>query len=96
MRIEDLIISFYLGQICGNDFDSMDASNQQDILVTTIGDFVVEPSLTIPMTIGMYSRWGSGKSTYMQRLMGKFYVIAIAALMNENTEDTKFKIFHSM
>lgn len=49
----------------------MDRASQQELLITTMADFLVESSLSIPMTVGIYSHWGNGKSTHTQRLMGK-------------------------
>lgn len=50
------------------EYERMDLATQQDILLSTLSKFLVEPSLSTPMTIGLYSRWGSGKSAYLQRL----------------------------
>ena len=62
---------FCLDNFAENDFEKMDRASQQELLITTMADFLVESSLSIPMTVGIYSHWGNGKSTYTQRLMGK-------------------------
>ena len=53
----------------GLDLEKQELPDQQDQFMTTVADFLIEPSLTIPMTAGLYSRWGSGKSVHVQRLL---------------------------
>ena len=51
----------------------MDSRNQQELILKTISEFLIEPVFKTPLTLGMYSKWGSGKSTQMHRLVGKQY-----------------------
>ncbi|XP_057312079.1 kinase D-interacting substrate of 220 kDa-like isoform X3 [Hydractinia symbiolongicarpus] len=52
-----------------NEFEKMDTTGQQELLLRTLGEFLVEPSLTIPLTVGLYSKWGVEKSNHLQRIM---------------------------
>ena len=41
-----------------------------EIYTSALADVLCEPSLTMPLTVGMYARWGSGKSFVLRRLQG--------------------------
>ena len=43
-----------------------------EIYTSALADVLCEPSLTMPLTVGMYARWGSGKSFVLRRLQGNF------------------------
>ncbi|XP_032231090.2 kinase D-interacting substrate of 220 kDa isoform X2 [Nematostella vectensis] len=39
-----------------------------DVYTSALADVLCEPSLSMPLTVGMYARWGSGKSFVLRRL----------------------------
>ncbi|XP_078369794.1 kinase D-interacting substrate of 220 kDa B-like isoform X5 [Oculina patagonica] len=39
-----------------------------EVYTSALADVLCEPSLTMPLTVGMYARWGSGKSFVLRRL----------------------------
>ncbi|XP_031554950.1 kinase D-interacting substrate of 220 kDa B-like isoform X3 [Actinia tenebrosa] len=39
-----------------------------DVYTSALADVLSEPSLSMPLTVGMYARWGSGKSFVLKRL----------------------------
>lgn len=41
-----------------------------EVYTSALADVLCEPSLTMPLTVGMYARWGSGKSFVLRRLQG--------------------------
>lgn len=42
-----------------------------DVYTSALADVLCEPSLNMPLTVGLYARWGSGKSFVLKRLQGK-------------------------
>jgi hypothetical protein len=42
-----------------------------DIYSSTIADVLSIPSLTTPITVGLYAKWGSGKSMLISRLISE-------------------------
>ncbi|CAI4222074.1 unnamed protein product [Auanema sp. JU1783] len=46
----------------------MDSMMGYDIYSNVIADIVCEPSLSLPLTIGLYAKWGSGKSILLSKL----------------------------
>ena len=42
-----------------------------EVYTSALADVLCEPSLAMPLTVGMYARWGSGKSFVLRRLQGK-------------------------
>lgn len=41
-----------------------------EVYTSALADVLCEPSLTMPLTVGMYARWGSGKSFVLRRMQG--------------------------
>ena len=41
-----------------------------EVYTSALADVLCEPSLAMPLTVGMYARWGSGKSFVLRRLQG--------------------------
>ena len=41
-----------------------------EVYTSALADVLCEPSLNMPLTVGMYARWGSGKSFVLRRLQG--------------------------
>ncbi|XP_066918421.1 kinase D-interacting substrate of 220 kDa B-like isoform X4 [Clytia hemisphaerica] len=64
-----ILPGFFQGQQVNHDFDKMDYCTQQELLLATISEYLMEPSFSTPLTLGMYSRWGTGKSTQLKRLV---------------------------
>lgn len=42
-----------------------------DLYSSALADMVSEPSLSMPITIGLFAKWGSGKSFLLNKLRGK-------------------------
>ena len=45
-----------------------------DLYSSALADILSEPSLSMPITVGLYAKWGSGKSFLLNKLRGKFIV----------------------
>lgn len=43
-----------------------------DLYSSALADILSEPSLSMPITLGLYAKWGSGKSFLLNKLRGKF------------------------
>lgn len=48
--------------------DKMDTVMGYDVYSNVLADILSEPSLSLPMTIGLYAKWGSGKSALLGKL----------------------------
>ncbi|KAM3718098.1 Kinase D-interacting substrate of [Dirofilaria immitis] len=48
----------------------VDAMLGYDIYSNVLADIVCEPNLTLPLTIGLYAKWGSGKSVLLDKMKG--------------------------
>ncbi|PAV64255.1 hypothetical protein WR25_13293 [Diploscapter pachys] len=46
----------------------MDTMMGYDVYSNVLADIVCEPSLSLPLTIGLYAKWGSGKSILLSKL----------------------------
>ncbi|CAG9537947.1 unnamed protein product [Cercopithifilaria johnstoni] len=46
----------------------VDAMLGYDIYSNVLADIVCEPNLTLPLTIGLYAKWGSGKSVLLNKM----------------------------
>ncbi|XP_065058902.1 kinase D-interacting substrate of 220 kDa B-like isoform X2 [Rhopilema esculentum] len=62
-----------LSPIFGNrdlsaDISRMELPSGQDKFVMALADFISDPSLSTPLTVGLFSRWGTGKSVILQRI----------------------------
>jgi ankyrin repeat-rich membrane spanning protein len=42
-----------------------------ELYSSTIADVLSEPSLNTPITVGLYAKWGSGKSFLIKKLVSK-------------------------
>ncbi|CAJ0602927.1 unnamed protein product [Cylicocyclus nassatus] len=55
-------------------FGPIDAEQQMDTMLgydvysNVLADIVCEPSLSLPLTVGLYAKWGSGKSILLAKL----------------------------
>ena len=54
------------------DINRMELPSGHDKFVMALADYISDPSLSTPLTVGLYSRWGSGKSIILQRIYGEF------------------------
>lgn len=41
-----------------------------DLYSSALADILSEPSLSMPITVGLYAKWGSGKSFLLNKLRG--------------------------
>ncbi len=53
------------------DINRMELPSGQDSFIMALADFISDPSLSTPLTVGLYSRWGAGKSVILNRIQGK-------------------------
>ena len=44
-----------------------------DLYSSALAEILSEPSLNTPITVGLYAKWGSGKSFLLSQLKGIFY-----------------------
>ena len=42
-----------------------------DLYSSALAEILSEPSLNTPITVGLYAKWGSGKSFLLSQLKGK-------------------------
>lgn len=42
-----------------------------DLYSSSMADILSEPSLSMPISVGLYAKWGSGKSFLIRKLKGK-------------------------
>jgi len=71
-----------LSPIFGNrdfsgDINRMELPSGHDKFVMALADYISDPSLSTPLTVGLYSRWGSGKSIILQRIYEQLKVYAL-------------------
>ena len=61
---------FFLGRLNTNE----DNENMlgYDLYSSALADILSEPSLSMPITVGLYAKWGSGKSFLLSKLRGKY------------------------
>nr|CAD7262820.1 unnamed protein product [Timema shepardi] len=68
-----------LGQIFGARRLNTNEDNENmlgyDLYSSALADILSEPSLSMPITVGLYAKWGSGKSFLLNKLRGKVCVI---------------------
>lgn len=53
-----------------------------DLYSSALADILSEPSLSMPITVGLYAKWGSGKSFLLNKLRGKFFHILMVCSTN--------------
>ena len=59
--------------------------SQYDLYSAALADILSEPTLTPPITVGVYAQWGSGKSFLLKKL---------ADIMNSFVGETGLQIFY--
>lgn len=63
-----------LGQIFGARKLNTNEDNENllgyELYSAALADMLSEPSLSVPITVGLYARWGSGKSFLLNKLKG--------------------------
>jgi hypothetical protein len=47
-----------------------------DLYSSALADILSEPSLSMPITVGLYAKWGSGKSFLLNKLRGMYVRLA--------------------
>ena len=52
------------------DINRMELPDGEEKYAMALADFVGDPSLSAPLTVGLYSRWGAGKSVILNRIQG--------------------------
>ena len=61
-----------LGQVFGarklNTNEDSENMLGYDLYSSALADILTEPSLSTPITLGLYARWGSSKSFHMKKL----------------------------
>ena len=50
-----------------------DSIQGYDIYSSTIADVLSDPALRTPICVGLYAKWGSGKSFLIERLQSRLY-----------------------
>lgn len=45
-----------------------------ELYSSALADILSDPGLTMPITVGLYAKWGSGKSFLLSKLKGKIYI----------------------
>lgn len=64
-----------LGQIFGARKLNTNEDNENmlgyELYSAALADMLSEPSLSVPITVGLYARWGSGKSFLLSKLKGE-------------------------
>lgn len=65
----EILLQFVAGRINTNE----DNENMlgYDLYSSALADMLSEPSLSMPITVGLYAKWGSGKSFLLGKLRGK-------------------------
>lgn len=66
------IMCLFLGRLNTNE----DNENMlgYDLYSSALADILSEPSLSMPITVGLYAKWGSGKSFLLNKLRGVYVV----------------------
>jgi len=59
--------------------------SQYDLYSAALADILSEPTLTPPITVGVYAQWGSGKSFLLKKL---------ADIMNSFVGETGLQVFY--
>lgn len=66
-----------LGQIFGARRLNTNEDNENmlgyDLYSSALADILSEPSLSMPITVGLYAKWGSGKSFLLNKLRGRCF-----------------------
>ena len=63
------LIGFFF--CCSGNLNAGDNLTGYELYSSTIADILSEPSLNTPMTVGLYAKWGSGKSFLTDLLKSK-------------------------
>lgn len=70
LSVDSLYSLSTTGDLSG-DLHRMELPSGHDKFVMALADFISDPSLSTPLTVGLYSRWGTGKSVILQRIYGE-------------------------
>ena len=60
----------FCAMLVPGNLDNNDAIRGYEVYSSTIADVLSEPTLTTPITVGLYAKWGSGKSLVIGQLVG--------------------------
>ena len=63
-----------------------------DLYSSALADILSEPSLSTPITVGLYAKWGSGKSFLLNKLRGSSQSLFPFISFNFNLFYSKVKI----
>ena len=66
-------------QIFTGNLNAQDIPQGYDMYSSTIADVLSDPQLHTPMTLGLFAKWGSGKSVLINRLQGTLMVKKLEA-----------------
>lgn len=71
----DIINEIFAGRLNTNE----DNENMlgYDLYSSALADILSEPSLSMPITVGLYAKWGSGKSFLLSKLRGMLNLLNI-------------------
>ena len=65
-------VSLTIGQVFGarklNTNEDSENMLGYDLYSSALADILTEPSLSMPITVGLYAKWGSGKSFLLKKL----------------------------
>jgi hypothetical protein len=66
-----------------------------DLYGSALADILTEPSLSMPITVGLYAKWGSGKSFLLKKLRQFFCFFSLCLERREHiyrsTQNSKHK-----
>jgi len=55
-----------------------------ELYSSALADMLSEPSLSMPITVGLYAKWGSGKSFLLSKLRGGILLLLCVAQSKNN------------
>ena len=67
-------VTYFFFLISGH-LNAEDSIQGYDIYSSTIADVLSDPALRTPICVGLYAKWGSGKSFLIERLQSKLVEI---------------------
>nr|CAD7439792.1 unnamed protein product [Timema bartmani] len=80
-----------LGQIFGARRLNTNEDNENmlgyDLYSSALADILSEPSLSMPITVGLYAKWGSGKSFLLNKLRGKYTLSVCVCVIPEEMKN---------
>lgn len=72
---EKFIFSIFSGHL-----NAEESIQGYDLYSSTIADVLSDPALKTPITVGLYAKWGSGKSFLINKLQSKSHCTAYQLL----------------